>query len=161
MRRRATFDSSFWVHAVFLDLLEFLLADYEPICPTAVENELGHGNPTSRRLKALLAEGRIGRDTPRAHKVGLYGDGERAAINLALERKLLLLIDDWRPYEAARAVGVEVVNSLVYLLRLYEQGRVELERVLNSLAKIARRGTMRPEWIRAALELTAELRRRH
>jgi predicted nucleic acid-binding protein len=38
----------------------------------------------------------------------LYGDGERAAINLALERKFLLLIDDWRPYEVAQASGIEV-----------------------------------------------------
>jgi hypothetical protein len=37
---------------------------------------------------------------------------QRAAISLALERKFLLLIDDWRPYEAAQEAGVEVVNSL-------------------------------------------------
>jgi hypothetical protein len=44
-----------------------------------------------------------------------------------LERKLLLLIDDWRPYEAAQASGIEVVNSLAYLVGLYEQKRITLE----------------------------------
>jgi hypothetical protein len=34
------------------------------------------------------------------------------------QRKLLLLIDDWRPYEAAQAAGIEVINSLAYLAGL-------------------------------------------
>jgi len=157
--RAATFDSSFWVHAVYLDLVEFLLSDFELICTKAVENELGLDNPTSRRFKALLADKNIKRAAPRSEKIKLYGDGERAAINLALERKLLLLIDDWRPYEAAQAAGVEVVNSLAYLVGLYEQKRITLERALHALAKTTRRGTLRPEWIQSAVKLVAEIRR--
>jgi predicted nucleic acid-binding protein len=120
MKRRATFDSSFWVHAVYPDLVDFLLSDFKLVCTKAVEKELGRDNPTSLRLKALLADRSIKRAAPKSAKIKLYGDGERAAINLALERKLLLLIDDWRPYEAAQAAGVEVVNSLAYLVGLYE-----------------------------------------
>jgi len=158
--RAATFDSSFWVHAVFLDLIEFLLSDFELICTKAVEDELGRDNPTSRRLKALLTDKRIKRAAPRSEKIKMYGDGERAAINLALERKLLLLIDDWRPYEAAQAAGVEVVNSLAYLVGLYEQKRITVERALDGLAKTTRRGTLRPEWIRSAVRVIAEIRRK-
>ena len=157
--RAATFDSSFWVHAVYIDLVDFLLADFELICAKAVENELGRDNPTSHRLKALLTDKRIKRAAPRSEKIKLYGDGEKAAINLALERKLLLLIDDWRPYEAAHAAGVEVVNSLAYLAGLYEQKRITLERALQALARMTRRGTLRPEWIHSALRLLAEIRR--
>lgn len=158
--RAATFDSSFWVHAVYLDLVEFLLADFDLICTKAVENELGRDNPTSRQLKQLLAEKRIRRAASRSEKIKLYGDGERAAINLALERGWLLLIDDWRPYEAAQAVGVEVVNSLAYLTGLYEQKRILLERVIQALAKMTRRGTLRPEWIQSGLRVVAEIRQR-
>lgn len=158
--RAATFDSSFWVHAVYLDLVEFLLADFDLICTKAVENELGRDNPTSRQLKQLLAEKRIRRAASRSEKIKLYGDGERAAINLALERGWLLLIDDWRPYEAAQAVGVEVVNSLAYLIGLYEQKRILLERVIQALAKMTRRGTLRPEWIQSGLRVVAEIRQR-
>jgi predicted nucleic acid-binding protein len=158
--RAATFDSSFWVHAVYLDLVEFLLEDFELICTKAVENELGRDNPTSRQLKQLLAEKSIKRAAPRSEKIKLYGDGERAAINLALERGWLLLIDDWRPYEAAQAVGVEVVNSLAYLIGLYEQKRISVERVLQALAKMTRRGTLRPEWIQSGLRMVAEIRRK-
>ena len=158
--RAATFDSSFWVHAVYLDLVEFLFADFDLICTKAVENELGGDNPTSRQLKQLLAEKRIKRAAPRSEKIKLYGDGERAAINLALERGWLLLIDDWRPYEAAQAVGVEVINSLAYLIGLYEQKRISLERVLQALVKMTRRGTLRPEWIQSGLRVVAEIRRK-
>src|SRR4030067_3495685 len=112
MQRGATFDSSFWVHAVYLDLVEFLIADFELVCTKAVENELGRDNPTSRQLKALLADKSIKRAAPRSEKIKLYGDGERARINIALERKFLLLIDDWRPYEAAQAARGEGGNSL-------------------------------------------------
>jgi hypothetical protein len=155
----ATFDSSFWVHAVYLNLIPFLLADYELLCPGAVAAELGRENPTSLRLKELLTDKTIQRATPRAEKIKLYGDGERAAINLALDRKLLLLIDDWRPYEAARAAGISVANSPAYLLQLYEQERIPLEKVLGDLGKLARRGTIRPEWIHAALKLASEMRK--
>ena len=149
-----------WVHAVYLELVEFLLSDLELICTKAVENELGRDNPTSRRLTALLADKSIKRAEPRSEKITLYGDGERAAINLALEQKFLLLIDDWRPYEAAQATGVEVVNSLAYLVGLYEQKRITLERVLQALARMTRRGTLRPEWLHSALRVVTEIRRK-
>jgi predicted nucleic acid-binding protein len=137
-----------------------LLSDFELSCTEAVEKELGRDNPTSLRLKALLADKSIKQAAPRSEKIRLYGDGERAAINLALERKLLLLIDDWRPYEAAREAGVEVVNSLAYLVGLYEQKRIALEQVLNALARITRRGTLRPEWIQSAVKIVSEIRRK-
>ena len=143
-----------------MDLADFLLSDFELACTRAVEKELGRDNPTSLRLKTLLADGRIKRAAPKSEKVKLYGDGERAAINLALERKLLLLIDDWRPYEAAQAAGVEVINSLAYLVGLYEQKRLMPERVLNALAAITRRGTLRPEWIQSAVRIVSEIRRK-
>lgn len=160
MKRAATFDSSFWVHAVYLDLVDFLHSDFELVCTKAVEKELGRDNPTSLRLKALLADRSIKQAAPKSEKIKLYGDGERAAINLALERKLLLLIDDWRPYEAAQAAGVEVINSLAYLVGLYEQKRITPERVLNALARITRRGTLRPEWIQCAVRIVSEVRRK-
>jgi predicted nucleic acid-binding protein len=160
MKRGATFDSSFWVHSVYLDLVACLLSDFELVCTRAVERELGRDNPTGLRLKKLLADRIIKQAAPTSEKIKLYGDGERAAINLALERKLLLLIDDWRPYEAAQAAGVEVVNSLAYLIGLYEQKRITLEQALKALVKITRRGTLRPEWIYSAARILAEIRRK-
>ena len=160
MKRGATFDSSFWVHVVYLDLVDFLLSDFELVCTRTVEKELGCDNPTSLQLKSLLAERRIKQAATKSEKIRLYGDGERAAINLALERKLLLLIDDWRPFEAAQAAGVAVVNSLAYLVGLYERKRITAERLLNALARITRHGTLRPEWIQSAVRIVSEIRRK-
>ncbi len=157
MRQEATFDSSFWVHAVYLDLVDFLRADYVLICTTAVARELGRDNPTSLRLKALLAEHTIHTAQPRSETITLYGDGERAAINLALESHLLLLIDDWRPYEAARAAGVAAVHSLAYLVQRYTQRRVTVEKVVRDLGRLARRGTVRSAWLQSALVIVSEI----
>lgn len=158
MKQGATFDTSFWVHAVHLNLVECLLEDYALVCPTAVETELGKDAPSAVRLKTLCAEGLIRRAEPRAERIKLYGHGERAAINLAVERELLLLIDDWRPYEAARAAGIKTVNTVAYLAHLCAQDRLSAEQVLAALAKMARRGTIRSEWIAAGLKLVAEIR---
>ncbi len=161
MKRRATFDSSFWVHAAYLDLVDFLLDDYELVCPTAVERELGGENPTALKLRALSAQGRIQRVRARAENIKLYGLGERAAINLALEQSLLLLIDDWRPCEAAGALGIETVNSVAYLVHLFAHNQLSVERVLSALAMLVRRQTIRSEWTTAGLKLVAEIRHQH
>jgi predicted nucleic acid-binding protein len=160
MRIEATFDTSFWVHIVYLDQVDVLLADYDLVCTEAVASELGRDNPTSQRLQALLTAGTIQSATPRVEQATLYGEGERAAINLALERRLPLLIDDWRPYEAARMAGVRVVNTPAYLVQLYAQGRLTLNQVLSDLGRLTRRGTLRPEWLQSALEIVAEMRQR-
>ena len=160
MRKGAVFDSSFWVHAVYLDVVDFLLADYTLLCPRAVAKELGRENPTSLQLKGYVSAKTIQLATPRTARVVLYGDGERAAINLALERQLLLLIDDWRPYEAARAAGVDVANTPAYLVQLYKQRRIPLERILGEFARLTRRGTLKPEWLQAGLTLVAELHKK-
>jgi len=65
-----------------------------------------------------------------------------------------------RPYEAAQAAGVEVVNSLAYLIGLYEQKRITLERALQAVARMTRRGILRAEWIQSALRVVAEIRRK-
>jgi len=160
VRREATFDSSFWIHAVYLDLVDFLLSDYALIGTKAVEKELGRENPTSLRLQELLSGDCVKLGAPQSIKLKLYGDGERAAINLALERQCLLLIDDWRPYEAAQAAGAEVVNIGAYLVQLYDRKHISFERVVSDFAHLTRRGTFRPTWLQAALKLVAEIRQR-
>ena len=66
MKRAATFDSSFWVHVVYLYLVDFLLSDFELVCTKAVEKELGRDNPTSLQLKTLLAERGIKQAAPKS-----------------------------------------------------------------------------------------------
>jgi hypothetical protein len=73
VKKKATFDSSFWVHAVYLGLVEFLLQDHELFCTPPVESELGQANPTCLKLKALLADGRIKRDEAKSERSNFTG----------------------------------------------------------------------------------------
>ena len=155
MKPGATFDSSFWVHAAYLNLLDFLIHDDELYCARAVETEMGESNPTALQLKSALRDGRIQRVEANKEVVKLYGEGERAAMNVALERKLILLIDDWKPYQTALESGIEVVNTPIYLIRLCRQNRVTDEKGLECLARLMKRGTIKPAWISAALEMIA------
>lgn len=159
MKPGATFDSSFWVHAAYLDILGFLFHDYELYCARSVEKEMGETNPTGLRLKSALRDGWIQRIDAKRGVVKLYGEGERAAMNLALERKLILLIDDWKPYQTALELEIEVVNTPIYVICLNRQNRVADERALELLARLIKRGTIKPAWISAALEMIASQRK--
>ena len=158
--RSATFDSSFWVHAVYLGLVDQLLADFTLICAPDVEREFKNENATSTRLRELLVSGGIRRIEPKVDSVKLPGRGERAAINLAIERSLTLLIDDWRPFETARQNGVEVINIAVYVVKLAGERRITTEEALTKLARMIRRGTLRLEWIMTAMKMVAEVQER-
>ena len=155
MKPGATFDSSFWIHAAYLDLPDFLFHDYDLYCTRPVEKEMGEVNPTGLRLKSALRDGRIQRAEAKKEVVKLYGEGERAAINVALERKLILLIDDWKPYQIALESGIEVVNTPIYLIRLNRLNRMTDEKAMDCLARLMKRGTVKPAWISAALEMIA------
>lgn len=158
MKRLAVFDSSFWIHAIYLDLTKFILQDFELVCTTAVENEIGSNNPASLRLKGLLSHGTIKRKNPKREIINLYGKGERSAISLALQEQMILLIDDWRPYEAALEVGVKVVNTMVYIAHLYKETKLSFYEALEMLVKIARRGTVRQIWIESTLRTIMEIK---
>ena len=43
-------------------------------------------------------------------------------------------------------------------MQLYAQNRLTGEKVLSDIARLARRGTLKPAWIQAALTLVAEIR---
>ena len=156
--RAATFDSSFWVHVAYMGVAEYLVEDYRLFCTPAVEREFSQANPTGPKLKNLMAEGLIERAEPTIETVKLYGHGERGAINLALEKKLLLCIDDWKPLEAAKEAGIETLNSLTFLIKLYREDRLSTEKTLSELARMARRGTIRAEWVHAALRMAAKIK---
>lgn len=160
LKSKATFDASFWVHAVYLNLVDSVHHDYDLMVTPQVETEIGAGNATGNRLQALIEARRIRRGRASVNLVQLYGHGERSAINLAVEKHLLLLIDDWRPADAARALGITTLSSILYLVRLYDEGRRTAQEVLDGLSFMARRNSIRPEYLLSALRLLAEIRRR-
>jgi predicted nucleic acid-binding protein len=159
-RPEATFDASFWVHAVYLNLVDSMLQDFTLAVTTEVEDEIGEENPTGQRTQGIGGVQAYSPGRSFGQSIALYGDGERAAINLALERGWLLLIDDWRPAEAARASGLTTMSSILYVVRLFDEGRRTAEEVLDAMAFMVRRNSIRNEYLLSALNVVAEIRRR-
>ena len=87
--RPGTFDSSFWVHAVYLDLVDFILSDFELVRTKEVERELGRDNSTSLRLKAILTDKSMKTATPESAKINLYGDTTRESWMLLPDQMIL------------------------------------------------------------------------
>jgi hypothetical protein len=68
-----------------------------------------------------------------------------------------LCIVDWKPLEAAREAGVDTLNSPAFLIKLCRENRLSTEKTLSELARMTRRGTVRAEWIHAALRMVAQM----
>ena len=51
-------------------------------------------------------------------------------------------------------------NNLHIALSLYEREHISFEKLLQALAKLSRRGTIKPGWIVSALKMTGVLRSR-
>ena len=54
------------------------------------------------------------------------------------------------------ADGVDVVNTPAYLVQLYHQDRLSVEKVLGDFARLARRSTLKPECLQAALKRVSD-----
>ena len=67
---------------------------------------------------------------------------------------------DWLQGKSLSTSGVEVVNTLAYLVQLYKQQRISLDHILADFTRLTRRGTLKPEWLQAALTLVGELRKK-
>lgn len=116
---RAVVDTSFWSAACHLGLEAFLYELFSrPLyMPDAVVEEVLRQTPGKprrvypyqQRLKIALEDGRIARRNP-AEPYDRFGTSERACIGLALEQRCILLINDYRPYDAARRLGIAVMS---------------------------------------------------
>jgi predicted nucleic acid-binding protein len=87
----------------------------------------------------------------------MFGLGERAALNLALEHQdWVLLMDDRRPFLEAVRLGLQVLCTPMLIVQLYTEGTVERREALEALARLAALQTVSPTLSAAAI---AQLRR--
>lgn len=157
VKQNATLDSSFWIHAAVSGVIEYLLEDFDLAVPQAVADELTEDYPSGARLHRYIREGRIGVQDPHSAAIDRFGPGERAAINLAIEKRdWVLLMDDWRPFRAAEELGLAPVSSPVYAAALYRRRVLDERTVLNVLARLSARSTVSPQLIGLALGQVAQ-----
>jgi hypothetical protein len=156
----ATFDTSFWINAFRSGLTPHLLGRYDLRYTPEVAGELFESSPGGREFWRLVREGALVTAMSSAQPVREFGAGERAAINLAFEHQdWLLLMDDYRPFQAAVQLGLRVVCTPVLAVALYHEGRLGAEGALALLARLAAMQTVSPHLLAAALAQLAASRR--
>lgn len=118
----------------------------------AVAAELREEFPSGREFWRLAREGVLMEVAPQTDQVRAFGAGERAAMNLALEHnEWTILIDDRRPFLAAKRLGLKALCTPVLAVDLYDQGRLTLRQTLLALARLAAMQTLSPDLLAAAL----------
>ena len=121
-----------------------------------VSAELPQRYPSGDQLQNLIRRGLVRVEAPTAMPLRLFGPGERAAINLALEHPdWALLIDDLRPFRAAEGMGLRPISTPVYAASLFERDILDETAVLGVLARLAARSTVSPHLIDLALSQVA------
>lgn len=129
----ATLDTSFWINAFRAGLLTRLAELFRLAVTDAVVEEirypvrsLGVPSPDVAVLEEWLVRGTLRRENPR-RVLPLFGPGEAAAIALAEEHGYVLLMDDRRPYQYAKARGLRVIGTPDLVVVLYDRQHVTLE----------------------------------
>lgn len=141
-------------------MLDLLLERYALRYTPAVALELREEFPSGRAFWERVRGGELTEAIPRTEIVRDFGPGERASINLALERRdegqeWVLLLDDQRPFRAAAERGLRVICSPVLVVALHAEGRLDAQQALTSLARLAALGTVSPHLLAAALAQVA------
>lgn len=152
MKQNATFDSSFWINADRAGLLTHVLTTYTLHYPPEVATELDPRFRSGREFQRQAQTNMLIQVTPSTEVVREHGQGERAAINLALEhRDWVLLMDDQRPFQTAVRLGLKVVCTPVLVVALFTDGYLDARDALTSLARLAALQTISPHLTAAAL----------
>ncbi len=131
MIQNGSLDTSFWNIASQIGVVPYLF-DYFRIyyCQQVAQeivttdpNETPLIYPQAMLFKVLTEDGRLLTTEPR-EPLALFGIGEAHAIALAREQAWWLLINDSRPLEYARTMGLSCVSVPDFCVLLYSQGRV-------------------------------------
>jgi hypothetical protein len=147
----AAFDTSFWVHVFGAGLLPMILPRYTLRYAPAVALELPISFASGREFRRLAQSGELQREEPDGDRVGMFGPGERATINLVLEHPdWVLLLDDRRPFDWAEAHGIRVVCSPLLVVAWFQAGTLDVHEAERLLALLTAPGTMSPVLLQRA-----------
>ena len=118
----ASLDTSFWNIASQIGVAPYLFEFFQVHYCQAVADEIVTTDPAESALiypqamlfKVLSEDGRLHRAEP-VSPLALFGSGEAHAIALAHERGRVLLINDFRPLQFARSLGVRRIKRACLL----------------------------------------------
>lgn len=155
-KRGAALDTSFYVHCFFADLISYLFDDYEVYATEGVIAEATPALPdfpsvvlpNVKMFHLLQQLGAIKQQQPTRVPALPYGQGESEAIDLALEQRYVLLIDDYEPLQYARTLGITVVTTADFVASLNRKRVITRGMALGWLGRL--RNELRDELVDAA-----------
>ena len=161
----ASLDTSFWNIAAQIGVVPYLFAFFHIHYCQAVEDEIVTTDPNETPLiypqamlfKVLKEDGRLHHAEPQQY-LALFGDGEAYAISLAQKRSWVLLINDYRPLQFARALGIQCVSVPDFCVLLYAEAKITLRAVRGYLRRLA--STTSPSLLREAEAVVTAIARK-
>jgi len=122
-----------------LDLLRRLYGSI--IITKEVEDELLFNNkPDFELIKRAIEENLFTIKSPSSNLDLFLGKGENSAINLALELKKPLIIDDSRGIRVAQSLGVETLRTTSVILSAVKKKMITKKEALNMINNIIEKG---------------------
>lgn len=107
--------------------------------PTTVWAQVLHNlgsHPDQEAFAAAIAEGKILVQEPIGPGDPQFSTGEREVLALARLFSAVALIDDHKPYLAARRPGLEVTNVPEFLVTLFDAERIDSGQVTKAVAAL-------------------------
>jgi len=161
----ASLDTSFWNVAAQIGVVPYLFAFFRVHYCQAVEDEIVTTDPDETPLiypqamlfKVFKEDGRLHHVEPQ-QRLPLFGVGEAHAISLAQERSWVLLINDYRPLQFARSLGIRCVSVPDFCVLLYAEGKITLRAVRGYLRRLA--PTTSPSLLQEAEAVVTEIARK-
>jgi predicted nucleic acid-binding protein len=144
MLLNASSDTSFWNIAAQIGVVPYLFSFFKIFYCDAVEQEIVTTDPNETPLiypqamffMVLKEDGRFHHVEPNT-PLEMFGTGEAHAIALARERACVLLINDVRPLQYARALGINSVAVPDFCVLLYSQKKITLPAVRGYLRRLS------------------------
>jgi predicted nucleic acid-binding protein len=137
-------DATILITLINIDSLE-LLKKFVPqiIIPPEVYDEVACRPYAGRRMDQEIREGFVsvepyGDETIFRELLYILDAGESAAMTLAIERKLPLIIDEKKGRAVARRQGIEIVGLVGILRFLYSEGRISREETKEIVDRLNR-----------------------
>ncbi len=134
-------DTSFWNIAAQIGVVPYLFAYFRVHYCHAVEIEIVTTNPDETPLiypQAMLFQ--VMQEDNRLHHIEperpftKFGTGEANALALAREQEWVALINDYRPLQWARSLGIQCVSVPDFCLLLYAEQKITY-RAINGYLK--------------------------
>jgi len=127
MKQTVVLETSFWTVGYYAQVNQYLFDYFNIYITNDVKQEiLQPGSefpsviyPYAKLFQLLLKNNQFTIKTPKG-KIKVFGKGDSASISLAWEQKLGLLINDNRPYQYAKNLGIPVVSVPGFTLFLYQ-----------------------------------------